>query len=374
MTRAFASLSRRARASTPSAFSCVFFRVGVARGVIFATRFPRASTVDAAFARAMRVFDVPEPRARPRDDVASPGPPGRRRVARPTPRGRENDGEIATSSDDDATDDDSTSESDDADDENCGASERRARYRSVAGAGDGAQCCVVGADGVARGVWRATLFAEDDARDDDASVEDAFRALVARKERPWVVVLARGGHFAASAFDAREIGEEGDARASAAKRRATASRYVVRAKAGGRQVSKDGVKNIKSAGSSMRRANERALEADMREAFASMKTELEVRDDARFRERRDDDPDDEELAPETDGARVVRVAAVRSRVNARESRRNLCSRQSRWAAKTRQSQICLDDVAPPFRARMRVELSRSRAIVRARVASREGRL
>jgi hypothetical protein len=232
----------------------------------------------------------------------------------------------------------------------------------------------VGADGVARGVGRATLFAEDDARDDDASVEDAFRALVARKERPWVVVLARGGHFAASAFDAREIGEEGDARASAAKRRATASRYVVRAKAGGRQVSKDGVKNIKSAGSSMRRANERALEADMREAFASMKTELEVRDDARFRERRDDDPDDEELAPETDGARVVRVAAVRSRVNARESRRNLCSRQSRWAAKTRQSQICLDDVAPPFRARMRVELSRSRAIVRARVASREGRL
>ena len=68
---------------------------------------------------------------------------------------------------------------------------------------------MVGADGVARGVWRATLFAEDDARDDDASVEDAFRALVARKERPWVVVLARGGHFAASAFDAREIGEEG---------------------------------------------------------------------------------------------------------------------------------------------------------------------
>ena len=138
----------------------------------------------------MRVFDVPEPRARPRDDVAPPGPPGRRRVARPTPRGRENDGEHATSSDDDATDDDSTRESDDADDENCGASERRARYRSVAGAGDGAQCCVVGADGVARGVWRATLFAEDDARDDDASVEDAFRALVARKERPWVVVLA----------------------------------------------------------------------------------------------------------------------------------------------------------------------------------------
>ena len=160
MTRAFASLSRRARASTPSAFSCVFFRVGVARGVIFATRFPRASTVDAAFARAMRVFDVPEPRARPRDDVAPPGPPGRRRVARPTPRGRENDGECATSSDDDATDDDSTRESDDASDENGGASERRARYRSVAGAGDGAQCCVVGADGVARGVWRATLFAE----------------------------------------------------------------------------------------------------------------------------------------------------------------------------------------------------------------------
>lgn len=86
----------------------------------------------------------------------------------------------------------------------------------------------------------------------------------------------------------------------------------------------------------------------MREAFASMKTELEVRDDARFRERRDDDPDDEELAPETDGARVVRVAVVRSRVSARGSRRNLYSRQSRRAAKTRRSQIRLDDVAHDF--------------------------
>lgn len=33
---------------------------------------------------------------------------------------------------------------------------------------------MVGVDGVARGVWRATFFAEDDVRDDDVSVEDVF--------------------------------------------------------------------------------------------------------------------------------------------------------------------------------------------------------
>lgn len=58
--------------------------------------------------------------------------------------------------------------------------------------------------------------------------------LVVRKEWLWVVVFVWGGYFVVSVFDVREIGEEGDARASAAKRRATASRYVVRAKAGGR--------------------------------------------------------------------------------------------------------------------------------------------
>ena len=49
----------------------------------------------------------------------------------------------------------------------------------------------------------------------------------------------------------------------------TSSRYVVRAKAGGRQVTKDaGGKNIKSAGSSIRRQGELALEQDMRKALA----------------------------------------------------------------------------------------------------------
>ena len=265
----YESLARETRTRTISKKTLLWRRVAVARR--------RSSSHAAARRRAMRVFDVPAPRARRDDDAASSRADARPRVARPSPRGRADDGDVATSSDDDdALDDDATSASDDGD---AGARARgRARYRSVAGAGDGAQCAVVGADGVARGVWRAALFAEDDARSDAASVEEAFRALVGAKDKPWVVVLARGGHFAASAFDAREIGEEGDARESAAKRHSTASRYVVRAKAGGRQVSKDGGKNIKSAGSSMRRANERALEEDMREAFASMKTELEVRD------------------------------------------------------------------------------------------------
>lgn len=39
--------------------------------------------------------------------------------------------------------------------------------------------------------------------------------------------------------------------------------------------------------------------------FVLMKIELEVRDDARFRERRDDDSDDEEFVFEMDGVCVV---------------------------------------------------------------------
>jgi hypothetical protein len=80
------------------------------------------------------------------------------------------------------------------------------------------------------------------------------------------VVLAKGGHYAAAILDMTT------APLPTATHHATAHRYVVRAKAGGRQSAKDGAggKTIKSAGSSLRRYNEAALDADVRASLAKM--------------------------------------------------------------------------------------------------------
>merc|ERR1719311_2020718 len=83
----------------------------------------------------------------------------------------------------------------------------------------------------------------------------ALRQLAAAREPPpvWVVVLCRGGHFAAAAFELR-LPPKG-----AASRRGEECvkllahrcyhRYVTRRKAGGRQSVADASKTIKSAGS-----------------------------------------------------------------------------------------------------------------------------
>lgn len=79
----------------------------------------------------------------------------------------------------------------------------------------------------------------------------------AAKAGRWVVVLASGGHFAAAVFDWSDAKRKKGAPATVVANK-TFHRYVVRAKAGGRQSTKDGAggKNIKSAGSSLRRHNE----------------------------------------------------------------------------------------------------------------------
>eukprot|EP00850_Spirogloea_muscicola_P002755 SM000010S04393 [mRNA] locus=s10:1232438:1238836:- [translate_table: standard] len=70
--------------------------------------------------------------------------------------------------------------------------------------------------------------------------------------RLWTVLLSTGGHFAAVVMDPAGGGVVAHQ---------TFHRYVVRAKAGGRQSAKDAMgKSIKSAGSSLRRYNEAALE------------------------------------------------------------------------------------------------------------------
>ncbi|GJP67746.1 hypothetical protein CLOP_g24524 [Closterium sp. NIES-67] len=76
-------------------------------------------------------------------------------------------------------------------------------------------------------------------------------------ERVWVVVLSSGGHFSAAVLDAAAEG--------AVLAHRSFHRYVVRAKAGGRQATRDGTGRApQSAGASLRRYNESALVKDIR--------------------------------------------------------------------------------------------------------------
>ncbi|ERN19487.1 hypothetical protein AMTR_s00069p00197120 [Amborella trichopoda] len=76
-----------------------------------------------------------------------------------------------------------------------------------------------------------------------------------------IVLLASGGHFAGCVFDGDSIVAH-----------KTFHRYVVRAKSGKKQSSKDGTgKASKSAGASLRRYNELALKKEVQELLASWK-------------------------------------------------------------------------------------------------------
>lgn len=81
-----------------------------------------------------------------------------------------------------------------------------------------------------------------------------------------VVLLARGGHFAGSVFDGNLVVAH-----------KTFHRYVVRAKAGKKQSSKDASgKAANSAGAALRRYNELALKKDLQELLASWKPYLDA--------------------------------------------------------------------------------------------------
>lgn len=76
-----------------------------------------------------------------------------------------------------------------------------------------------------------------------------------------VMLMAKGGHFAGCVFDGNKVVAH-----------KTFHRYVVRAKAGGRQSSKDAKgRPIHSAGASLRRYNELALKKDIQELLTSWK-------------------------------------------------------------------------------------------------------
>ena len=108
---------------------------------------------------------------------------------------------ISGSDENDATDSDPSDSDEDA--EHASVSRHAEKFRASKGAGEGAQMVVEGEDGSKFGVWRCLVFPPG--RDvNAAAARDALVALQrieASDRKPWVVILARGGHFAASAFE-----------------------------------------------------------------------------------------------------------------------------------------------------------------------------
>jgi len=81
----------------------------------------------------------------------------------------------------------------------------------------------------------------------------------------WAVILCSGGHFAASLFDRDQVVVS-----------KTFHRYTTRRKQGGSQSANDNSKGkANSAGASIRRYNERALQQDIRELFVEWKSHLD---------------------------------------------------------------------------------------------------
>eukprot|EP00198_Chlamydomonas_reinhardtii_P013555 XP_001702892.1 predicted protein [Chlamydomonas reinhardtii] len=128
------------------------------------------------------------------------------------------------------------------------------------------------ADGSLFSVWRC-LLRQDHVKAAAADQPSGPQELLGELRRlrgaagKWVVVLLRGGHFAATVFKAREgrAANPGKHDADALEgfdvvAHKTFHRYVVRAKAGGKQSSKDATgKFARSAGSRLRRYNEELL-------------------------------------------------------------------------------------------------------------------
>jgi hypothetical protein len=167
----------------------------------------------------------------------------------------------------------SGSESDSEDEEGDGGDAARARRGGAAAARPDLGAKVVFSDtcGGLFAVWRAALASPREEKDDvawarsgGAAAPQRLRALRA-SAGVWMLVLARGGHFAAIVVRMSAAAGAGGLSGAALVAHRTFHRYVVRAKQGGRQGAKDATgKSIKSAGSALRRANEIALERDVK--------------------------------------------------------------------------------------------------------------
>ncbi|XP_060064926.1 tRNA endonuclease ANKZF1-like [Ylistrum balloti] len=117
-------------------------------------------------------------------------------------------------------------------------------------------------DGELISIYRCLLYHK---KNQPTSLNDlATMATNAPHHMTWAIFMAAGGHFAAAIFDKSEILVH-----------KTFHRYVVRAKRGTAQSSRDSQGNApKSAGASIRRYNEAALKEEVHELISSWSKEL----------------------------------------------------------------------------------------------------
>ncbi|KAK9810484.1 hypothetical protein WJX72_011395 [[Myrmecia] bisecta] len=130
-------------------------------------------------------------------------------------------------------------------------------------------------------VWRPLLL-PDSSKAPPTDV-DAGQQLAGLRSSPgtWAVILSRGGHFVAAIFALKPAQPKQQSKEQPllfeVVAHKTFHRYVVRAKAGGRQSTKDASgKYARSAGSRLRRYNEAALEKDIQETLHSWQAQLDA--------------------------------------------------------------------------------------------------
>jgi len=126
------------------------------------------------------------------------------------------------------------------------------------------------------GIWKCLLVPDDKKRMHREDAQQAFEKLLSFNSitQQWAVLMLQGGHFAGCIYTIRQGQCEGKAVHEAAEsciteiKHKSFHRYVVRAKAGGKQSDKDATgKYAKSAGSRLRRYNEAVLQKEIVETL-----------------------------------------------------------------------------------------------------------
>lgn len=135
---------------------------------------------------------------------------------------------------------------------------------------------VVGDGEMHVGVWKCLVVADDRKRVMAEDVPGAFDTVLSLKSgtQQWAVLMLQGGHFAGCIYRIQEgqcknkaVHEAADSCVTEIKHKSF-HRYVVRAKAGGKQSDKDATgKFAKSAGSRLRRYNEAVLQKEIVETL-----------------------------------------------------------------------------------------------------------
>lgn len=139
------------------------------------------------------------------------------------------------------------------------------------------------------GVWRC-LVAHDKLKGADLPTPSECLSnlhKITQSGGKWAIILSRGGHFAAAVLNVTPPSSSASSKQNLTTAQISAAvlstvchkslhTYVVRAKAGGKQSSKDATgKYARSAGSRLRRHNEARLEQDIADTLASWKKQMD---------------------------------------------------------------------------------------------------